>query len=66
MASIALGFGASDLDGTIGKEKIMHMAGNQSPEGLAISSMRKLITEGGKEAQERDITYNYIREGSLV
>jgi aminodeoxyfutalosine synthase len=62
MASISLSFGASDLDGTIGKEKIMHMAGNTSPEGLAISSMRQLIREGGKQPQERDIVYNYIQE----
>lgn len=58
MASIALNFGATDLDGTIGKEKIVHMAGNQSPEGLAQDSMRQLIREAGKEPRERDIFYN--------
>lgn len=60
MASIALNFGASDMDGTIGKEKIVHMAGASSPEGLAIDSMKKLIREAGKEPQERDIFYNQI------
>ena len=66
MASIALNFGASDLDGTIGKEKIMHMAGNQSPEGMASESMRRLVIEAGKIPRERDIVYNLIAEPAGV
>jgi aminodeoxyfutalosine synthase len=62
MASIALNFGASDLDGTIGKEKIMHMAGNKSPEGMAAESMRRLCIEAGKIPRERDIVYNLLEE----
>jgi len=62
LASLALNFGASDLDGTIGREKIMHMAGNQSPEGLAKEAMRKLIREAGKTPVERDIFYNTVEE----
>lgn len=61
-ASMGLSFGASDLDGTIGKEKIMHMAGNQSPEGLAKEQMRRLIREVGKIPVERDIFYNEVSE----
>jgi aminodeoxyfutalosine synthase len=60
MASMALNFGATDLDGTIGREKIVHMAGASSPEGLATESMRKLIAEVGKQPQERDIFYREI------
>jgi aminodeoxyfutalosine synthase len=66
MASIALNFGASDLDGTIGKEKIMHMAGNASPEGLASESMRRLVLEAGKVPRERDIVYNLLPEPALA
>ena len=62
MASIALNFGATDLDGTIGQEKIVHMAGAESPEGLAMNSMRHLIEENGKVAQERDIFYRHVTE----
>ncbi len=62
MASLALHFGASDLDGTIGHEKIMHMAGNLSPEGLAKEAMKSLIREAGKEPVERDIFYNHVAE----
>jgi aminodeoxyfutalosine synthase len=58
LASLALNFGATDLDGTIGQEKIMHMAGNKSPEGLARDAMRRLISESGKTPVERDIFYN--------
>jgi aminodeoxyfutalosine synthase len=62
MASIALNFGASDLDGTIGKEKIMHMAGNRSPVGLAAEAMRRLVSEAGKIPRERDIVYKLLPE----
>jgi aminodeoxyfutalosine synthase len=62
LASLALNFGASDLDGTIGREKIMHMAGNQSPEGLAKEAMRRLIREAGKTPVERDIFYKPVEE----
>jgi aminodeoxyfutalosine synthase len=60
MASIALGFGASDMDGTIGRETIAHMAGAASPEGMAVESMQKLIREAGKEPVERDIFYRVV------
>ena len=66
MASMALNFGASDLDGTIGQEKIMHMAGNKSPEGMAKDAMRQLIREAGKTAVERDIFYNEVKESAAV
>ena len=62
MASLGLNYGASDLDGTIGKEKIMHLAGVKSPEGLASESMRQLIREAGKTPVERDIFYNEVGE----
>jgi aminodeoxyfutalosine synthase len=65
-ASLGLNFGATDLDGTIGQEKIMHMAGMQSPEGLAKEQMKQLIREAGKIPVERDIFYNEIAETAAV
>jgi aminodeoxyfutalosine synthase len=62
MASMALNFGASDLDGTIGQEKIMHLAGVSSPEGLAVTHMEQLIREAGKTPVQRDIFYNQVKE----
>ena len=56
-ASIALNFGASDLDGTIGEERIAKAA---SPVGLARSRMLRLIGDAGKIPVERDALYNEI------
>ena len=66
MASLGLNFGATDLDGTIGKEKIMHLAGVKSPEGLAKEAMKQLIREAGKTPVERDIFYNHVAEPAAV
>lgn len=60
-ASIALNFGASDLDGTIGKERIAHAAKAASPIGLARDRMVNLIRDAGKVAVERDALYNVVQ-----
>jgi aminodeoxyfutalosine synthase len=59
-ASIALNFGASDLDGTIGEERIAHAAKAASPVGLARERMLRLIRDAGKTPVERDALYNEI------
>lgn len=59
-ASIALGFGASDLDGTIGEERIAHAARAASPVGLARERVLRLIRDAGKTPVERDALYNEI------
>ena len=59
-ASIALNFGASDLDGTIGEERIAHAAKADSPIGLARERMLRLIRDAGKTPVERDALYNEI------
>lgn len=60
-ASIALNFGASDLDGTILEEKIAHAARAESPIGVARERLLHLIREAGKLPVERDALYNVIR-----
>ena len=60
-ASISLHFGASDLDGTIGKERIAHAAKAASPAGLARDRMVNLIRDAGKVPVERDALYNTVR-----
>lgn len=60
-ASIALNFGANDLDGTIGEERIAHAALAKSPIGLARDRLVDMITEAGKVPVERDALYNVIR-----
>ena len=61
-ASVALNFGASDLDGTIGVEKIAHAAQARSPVGLAEESMVQTIREAGKVPVQRDALYHVVRE----
>ncbi len=61
-ASVALNFGASDLDGTIGVEKIAHAALARSPVGMAEASMVHTIREAGKIPVQRDALYHVVRE----
>jgi len=60
-ASLGLNFGASDIDGTIGEEKIAHAALAASPLGLARDRLVDLIREAGKTPVERDALYNVVR-----
>lgn len=60
-ASMALNFGASDLDGTIGEERIAHAASAASPVGLARERMLRLIRDAGKTPVERDALYNEVK-----
>ncbi len=61
-AGVALNFGASDMDGTIGVEKIAHAALARSPVGLAEEAMVHAIREAGKVPVQRDALYRVIRE----
>jgi aminodeoxyfutalosine synthase len=61
-ASVAINFGASDLDGTIGQEKIAHAALARSPVGMAEDSMVHMIQEAGKSAVQRDALYRVVKE----
>ena len=60
-ASVALHFGASDLDGTIGEERIAHYAQAKSAVGLARDKLIEMIRESGKIPAERDALYNVVR-----
>jgi aminodeoxyfutalosine synthase len=60
-ASMALHFGASDLDGTIGEERIAHAAQAKSPAGLARERIVRLVRDAGKVPVERDALYNAVR-----
>jgi aminodeoxyfutalosine synthase len=61
VASIALHFGADDLDGTIGEERIMHAADAGSPVHLTRSRLIELIRETGLTPVERDALYRTIQ-----
>jgi aminodeoxyfutalosine synthase len=58
VASVALNFGADDMDGTVGGEKIAHDAGALSPMTLAKDQIVRIIRDAGKIPVERDAFYN--------
>jgi aminodeoxyfutalosine synthase len=61
VAQTALWFGVDDLDGTVQEEKIYHMAGSPTPEGLSMTQLTNLVRAAGREPLERDTFYN-VRE----
>jgi len=61
IASIALHFGADDIDGTIGEERIMHAADATSPVTLTRDRLVDLITASGCVPVERDALYHPLR-----
>lgn len=61
-ASLALSFGADDLDGTIMEERIMHAADAPSPVGMAKERLERLIRSAGRVPVERDALYGVPRE----
>src|SRR5215475_2317076 len=60
-ASVALHFGASDVNGTLEDEKIAHAAKAASPAGLAQEQILRMIRDAGKVAVERDALYNVVK-----
>lgn len=60
-ASLALHFGASDVNGTLEDEKIAHMAQAASPAGLATEQVLRIIRDAGKVPVERDALYNVVK-----
>ena len=63
-AQVALSFGADDLDGTVVHELIYHDAGAETPEGLTVDQLHRLIREAGREPFERDTLYRrVVRDG---
>ena len=60
LAQIALSYGADDLHGTIGEEKIFHMAGAQTPKGQTRGNLERAIREAGREPVQRNTFYDPI------
>lgn len=59
-AAIGLNFGADDLDGTIGKERIAHAALAASPLGLERESMARMVRDAGKIPVARNALYREV------
>ena len=60
ITQLALSFGADDLDGTIGEEKIIHAAGAKSSAGITRAKLKKIIAETGYIPVERDSFYREL------
>ncbi len=60
LAQLALWYGVDDLDGTVQEEKIYHMAGSATPEGMTTAQLTRLVRAAGREPLERDTLYNIV------
>jgi aminodeoxyfutalosine synthase len=60
LSQISLCFGVDDVDGTVMEERITHMAGAQTPQGMTRMQLQALIREAGCEPVERDTLYQVI------
>jgi len=61
IAQLALGFGANDIDGTVGGEKIMHAADVHSQKALSKETLIAAIKEAGRVPAECDCNFNIVR-----
>ncbi len=61
IAAVSLHFGADDIDGTIGEERIMHAADAPSPVALTRERLVALIQEAGCIPVERDAVYHPLK-----
>ena len=60
IAQLALNFGADDLDGTIGEEKIIHAAGAKGSKGITRETLNEIILEAGYQPVERNSFYDEV------
>jgi len=61
LAQAALSFGVDDLDGTVQEERIYHMAGADTPQGMTEGALHRLIRAAGRVPVERDSLYRVLR-----
>lgn len=66
IASVALNFGADDLDGTIGEEKIMHEADARGPVQLTSEKLERLIRSASRIPMERDALHRPLNKNEEI
>ena len=64
LAQLALSFGADDLDGTVVRETIYHMAGAETVQAMPIPELERVIREAGFTPVERDTLYRPIHRAA--
>jgi len=60
IAQTALNMGADCIDGTVVEEKIVHMAGAETPVGLDLHALLRMIRDAGRQPVQRDSLYNEL------
>jgi aminodeoxyfutalosine synthase len=60
LSQTALAFGVNDLEGTVVREKIYHAVGAQTPQGMTLAEILKLIRWAKRIPAERDSFYHII------
>ena len=60
ISQLSLLFGADDMDGTVGEERITHAAGAETAEFTAKETLISLIRETGREPYARDALYQKL------
>lgn len=64
LAPVALWYGADDLDGTIVEERIGHMAGAESAQGLTIGELETMIGRSGFTPVRRNAVFETLSDAS--
>lgn len=62
LAELALQFGADDIDGTVQKESIMHLAGSTAPLDHNRTKLARLVIDAGRIPVQRNTTYTEFAE----
>ena len=62
LASIAVNCGADDIDGTVGHEEIMHLAGSTTPVDYDCNEISALVESSGLVPVKRNSTYTSFTE----
>jgi aminodeoxyfutalosine synthase len=62
IAELALQFGADDIDGTVQKESIMHLAGSKAPLDHDKEKLAKIVINSGSKPVQRNTTYTTFEE----
>ena len=58
MTELALQYGADDIDGTVHKESIMHLAGSTAPLNHDGAKLAKIVENSGSVPIQRNTTYS--------
>ncbi|OGH59220.1 MAG: aminofutalosine synthase MqnE [Candidatus Lindowbacteria bacterium RIFCSPLOWO2_12_FULL_62_27] len=66
LSQVALSFGVDDFDGTVGEEKITHMAGATTPQELPTERIRRIIREAGRVPVQRDSLYDLLEMAGVA